>query len=113
MKKKFLNYNFKAASLGAKVVPGTFKITNPGSGKTNALLILNTQINDKLEDFGGWNFLFVEDATLKTSKKVNPLYNASETPSPRPEIPQYVPANFRTIKEALAALDAGKNIQNA
>ena len=119
MKTKTLLY--LASSKGAMVVPGIFKVSGADSDYINPVVVLNQNPNDKLSDAGGWNFMFSEEETegevtttvLKVSKKLNPLYNANEDPSPRPEIPQYVPANFRTIEEALVALDAGKNIHEA
>lgn len=115
MKTKTLLY--LASSKGAMVVPGIFKITGADEDYINPVVVLNQNPNDKLSDAGGWNFMFSEEegaaVVLKVSKKLNPLYNANEDPSPRPEIPQYVPANFRTIEEALVALDAGSNIHEA
>ena len=112
---------FLASSMGAMVVPGIFKIEGADADYINPVVVLNQNPNDKISDAGGWNFMFSEEetvggatvVTLKVSKKLNPLYNANEDPSPRPEIPQYVPANFRTIEEALVALDAAKNIHEA
>lgn len=114
MKKLFLNY--KVSTKGAMIVPGVFKIAGAPAGAQNAVVILNNTPNNQISDAGGWNFLYTdtEDSdTLKVSKRLNPLYNAGEVPAPRPEVPQYVPANFRTIKEALVALDNGEAIQDA
>lgn len=115
---KKVNLNYKApATKGAQVVPGVFKMSGGDvATRQNPILVLSNTPNGNVSESGGWNFVFTDTADsnkLKVSKALNPLYNANEQPSPRAEIPQYIPANYRTIDEALSAYNANLNILDA
>jgi len=108
MKKVFLKYkDATPATQGLPIVTGVFDVI--GGLKSNsydgAILVLNHVPNQNIEDNGGWNVIAMKDNKRYASMKVNPLYNPNELPAPRAEVPQYVPANFNTIKEALLHYD--------
>lgn len=110
MKKIFLKISYRTGTKGAMVAPGVFKIATPTSGDTAAVLVLNHIPNEMTDYKGGWNFMFLRGGSLKFSKKVNPLYDADNV---SPFIPQYIPANFVDVTEALVAYNADENVQNA
>ncbi len=85
------------------VYPGTFKIVDTANGAPNvpvALVILNQNANQNVDDQPGWNWT----SLTAHSRKTNPLYvDGTVTPL----IPATIPVNFATAVEAYDSFVAG------
>lgn len=94
------------------VAPGIWKITT-SDGLTSRLCVKNDTPNQNMEDWGGYNLIDTEADTYSfpsgysVSTKQYLTYAAEFALTP----PQGCLANYRTVEEAAAALEAGTDVQ--